>query len=69
MAIRCALCQPFSSVGQASVDDVETGQAERKVETNTKGCDGLSPDSIAVLQKIADRDGKTLEDMCASVIS
>ena len=37
--------------------------------TNTKGCDGLSPDSIAVLQKIADRDGKTLEDMCASVIS
>ena len=34
-----------------------------------KGCEGLNPSSIATLQKIADRDGKTLEQMCASVVS
>lgn len=36
---------------------------------STKGCDGLSASSIETLQKIADRDGKTLEQVCASVIS
>ena len=35
----------------------------------TKGCDGLSAGSIETLQKIADRDGKTLEQMCARVVS
>ena len=37
--------------------------------SGTKGCNGLSPESVATLQKIADRDGKTLEEMCASVVS
>lgn len=35
----------------------------------TTGCDGLSAGSIETLQKIADRDGKTLEQMCARVVS
>ena len=35
----------------------------------TKGCDGLSTSSIETLQKIADRDGNTLEQMCARVVS
>jgi len=35
----------------------------------TKGCDGLSASSIETLQKIADRDGKSLEQMCARVVS
>ena len=34
-----------------------------------KGCDGLSASTVATLQQIADRDGKTLEQVCASVIS
>ncbi len=33
------------------------------------GCTGLSASSLETLQKIADRDGKTLEQVCASVIS
>ena len=37
--------------------------------SNSKGCTGLSADTVATLQKIADRDGKTLEQVCASVIS
>ena len=37
--------------------------------SNSKGCVGLSADTIATLQQIADRDGKTLEQVCASVIS
>ncbi|MEM7327840.1 MAG: hypothetical protein AAF437_03810 [Pseudomonadota bacterium] len=37
--------------------------------TNSDGCAGLSAESIATLQKIADRDGKTLEQICARVVS
>ncbi|MEO1305665.1 MAG: hypothetical protein AAFV37_11850 [Pseudomonadota bacterium] len=37
--------------------------------SNSKGCEGLSASSVATLQQIADRDGKTLEQVCASVIS
>ena len=37
--------------------------------SNEKGCEGLSASSIETLQKIADRDGKSLEQICASVIS
>ncbi len=37
--------------------------------TNAKGCEGLSASSIETLQKIADRDGKTLEEMCSRVVS
>lgn len=36
---------------------------------STKGCDGLSAESVATLQNIAERDGKTLEDLCANVVS
>lgn len=36
---------------------------------STNGCDGLSAESVVTLQKIAERDGKTLEDMCANVVS
>lgn len=36
---------------------------------NPDGCAGLSADSIETLQKIADRDGKTLEQICANVVS
>lgn len=35
----------------------------------TNGCDGLSPDSLKTLQKIADRDGQALEEICARVVS
>ena len=34
-----------------------------------KGCKGLSADSIETLQKIADRDGETLDEICARVVS
>ncbi|MEO1660854.1 MAG: hypothetical protein AAFR51_07695 [Pseudomonadota bacterium] len=34
-----------------------------------KGCEGLSASSVETLQKIANRDGKTLEQICASVVS
>ncbi|MEM9053786.1 MAG: hypothetical protein AAGB16_00545 [Pseudomonadota bacterium] len=37
--------------------------------TNKNGCEGLSASSIETLQKIADRDGKTLEEICANVVS
>ncbi|MEL6861018.1 MAG: hypothetical protein AAGL11_04205, partial [Pseudomonadota bacterium] len=37
--------------------------------SSAKGCAGLSPDSISTLQKIADRDGETLEAICARVVS
>ncbi len=37
--------------------------------SNDQGCEGLSASSIETLQKIADRDGKSLEQICASVIS
>lgn len=36
---------------------------------NANGCKGLSAESVATLQKIADRDGKSLEEMCANVVS
>ena len=36
---------------------------------NGNRCAGLSADAVATLQKIADRDGKTLEQVCANVIS
>ena len=36
---------------------------------NPKGCDGLSASSLKTLQKIADRDGSSLEQICARVVS
>lgn len=43
--------------------------ASFEAPVSTKGCDGLSAASIETLQKIADWDGKTLEQMCARVVS
>lgn len=37
--------------------------------SNAKGCEGLSPSAVETLQKIADRDGKSLEDICKNVVS
>lgn len=52
------------SVGNEPYQPTSTDAA-----TNTKGCDGLSASSVDTLQKIADRDGKPLEEICARVIS
>lgn len=38
-------------------------------KSNVRGCEGLSPDTVKTLQQIADRDGKSLEQVCSSVIS
>jgi len=37
--------------------------------TSDRGCAGLSPSTLKTLQQIADRDGKSLEQICSSVIS
>ena len=37
--------------------------------SNERGCEGLSTSTVKTLQQIADRDGKSLEQVCSSVIS
>lgn len=55
---------PRQTQGMASTSQ----QAAMTSRSSKKGCEGLSADSVATLQKIADRDGTTLEQMCESVV-
>ncbi len=63
---------PKASMQQASNSSAPAAPHQpivTDVPSSGTGCSGLSADSIETLQKIADRDGETLEEICARVVS